>query len=182
MADSVTFDILLLGLADPSADGRARFCDAMEHLTGRPAGEFEETLRRRDEPLFHSLRPDRVRSVLTALDTAGARVELRPHVDAPQEEALEAPAAEQEAPTLFQTEGDDFAFADQQDEVETRECPKCGTRQPADRDDCQECGAVFVKHDRELLQHMARERQLEGAQTRHAQIHEEWIQKAKKLA
>ena len=68
MADSVTFDILLLGLVDPSADGRARFCDAMEHLTGEPAEGFQAKLRQSDEPLFHSLRPDQVTIELFPID------------------------------------------------------------------------------------------------------------------
>lgn len=175
MAAPVSFDILLLGLADPSADGRARFCDAMGQLTGRPPEEFEPALRRRDSPLFHSLRPDQVRNVLAALDLAGARVEIRPHAATAPEEA---PSPAVDAPALFQTDADDFAFDDAKPTVE---CPKCGAVQAEGPDECVECGAVFVKHDRELLDHMARERQLEGAQTRHAQVHEEWVQKAKKF-
>ena len=158
MTESYSFEIYLLGLLDPSPPGRSRFVEAMEHLTGRPSADFEGAFPRADEPVFRGLSREKAQTMADALGETGVFIEVRPRHLSP-EEALEA-AAEEPAPTSLT-------------------CPSCDFEQAPGAVECERCGLVFAKHEREQLLHMQRERALEEALTKALQVREEWVHRAK---
>jgi len=149
----VSFDIYLLGLKDPSPAGRKRFVHAMTTISGRDAEEVQSLLGRTSEALFRALDRDQARTVVDALDQAGALVEIRPSTSPPVGSEMGA--------------------------VATRECPACGLVNPAESIDCSRCGLVFAKWERESVQRMQRESRLEEALSRAMVVREEWNQRAK---
>jgi len=152
MVDLVSFDIYLLGLRDASSPGRTRFLNAMERISGRQARDFEGVFSDMSEPLFRSLSREKAAIVVKVLEEAGVRIEIRPS-SAP-------PAAD----------GDQMAT--------TNKCPSCSFVQPVGSVECQKCGLVFAKWEREQVQHMQSERALEEALQRALQVRQEWMQRA----
>jgi len=158
MAGPVAFDVFVHGLKQPSAEGWKRVLDTLQTLTGRPEAELRKALAQLSKPLFTGLDRERVSEVVQALEHAGARIEIRPGAaPAPAVEAIDVAVPEP-----------------------TQTCPSCGFANPADGHDCQRCGVVFAKLERESLQRMAREQRLEDTLTRARLVREEWEAKAKK--
>ncbi len=147
-----SFDIHLLGLKDPSSAGRARFCDGMARITGRPQHEFAPLLEEREPRIFESLAKEQATEVIDKLATVGVRVEIRPS------SAIPVSAEDQIAHTV--------------------NCPSCEFIQPAGELECPRCGLVFAKWERENIVRMQREQNLQDAVTRSLQIREEWRIKA----
>ncbi len=148
-----SFDLHFLGLKDASAGGRTRFMSAMERLTGEPAQGFKDAMRPTTDPLFRSLSEAPTRTVLDALQDAGVMIEIRPS-SAPPDALLER-------------------------SLSSQRCPSCGFIQPPEGvEDCPRCGLVFAKWEREKIQKMQRESQLEEALERALQIRKEWVEKA----
>ncbi len=159
MTEPLSYEIYVLGLLDPSPDGRARYVEAMEHLTGKPSANFEGAFPKASEPAFRSLEPDRARTVAGVLGQAGVFIDVRPRHVAPEDAAddiLEKP--------LF----------------DSLECPVCGHEHAPGAAECEQCGLVFAKHEREQVLKMQRERALEEALTKALQVREEWLHRAKK--
>ena len=73
----------------------------------------------------------------------------------------------------------EYASAVSEQVVDSTDCPRCGYVQPAGADECDRCGLVFAKFEREQVSGMQTSRQLEDALTRALQSREEWAQKAK---
>ena len=158
MTESISYEIFLLGLLDPSQAGRMRFVEAMQHLTGRPSADFEGTFPRSDEPAFQGLNREKAQTIADSLGESGIYIDVRPrHLSA---EEVEAAAAEEPAPTSLK-------------------CPSCSFVQAPGTVECERCGLVFAKHEREQVLHMQRERALEEAMTKALQVREEWVQRAK---
>lgn len=149
-----SFSIHLLDLKDPGDASRIRFTNAMERLTGRPSEEFRALLGKRHATLFEALDRSNAERVLEALDAAGARTEIRL--------SDTAPATTSAAPAST-----------------TVSCPSCGYVQPAGSVECQKCGLVFAKFEREQVQKMQADRRLEEALEKALQVREEWNQRAK---
>ncbi len=148
----ISFDILLLGLKDGSSAGKARYTNAMERLTGRPADSFKVPARRSDDPIFKALDKETAVKVVDALGQAGALIEVRRSSSMP---------------------------SDVRDQViASVKCPRCGFAQPAGTPECARCGLVFAKFEREQVQSMQKGTQLEAALTKALQSREEWAQKA----
>jgi hypothetical protein len=156
MGDNVSYDIHILGLKDASKAGRHRFVGTMERLTGRPRDEFEEQFPSPQLPLFQSLSLEKTQKILDSLESSGILVEIRPS-DAPP--------------------------VDAEEEIEAgkRACPACNTQQPASNIECQQCGIVFSKYEREQLLKMQKDHTLEQAMIKAMQIREEWVERAKKF-
>lgn len=151
MAELVAFDIYLLGLKEPSTEGLTRLVTVVADATGRSPDAVRSSLRRPDDPLFAGVSQERARSIVDLLDTAGARVEIRP---------VASPMGDQAAIRLV-------------------ECPRCHFEVPTDAIDCPKCGLVFAKWDREQIRKMQRSQQLEEALTKALQTRQEWDQRAK---
>ncbi len=149
----ISFDLIFLGLKDPSQPGRARFATAMSRLTGRDPLEFHDVAALGGRPLFEALGADDVRNVTRVLEEAGVMLEIRPVPG-------RAPVGDTEL-------------------VPTQACPRCGFVQPAGQPECQQCGLVFAKWEREQVQRMQRERKLEETLSKLMQVREEWRKKAK---
>ncbi len=149
----IAFDILLLGLQDPSSVGRVRFLNAMERLSGRAADEHTAVLSRAGEPLFRALDREQAQVVARVLEEAGVRIEIRPTKDRPVND-----------PEL---------------DIRTAACPRCGFIGNAGGQECRRCGLVFAKWEREKVQRMQTERRLEEALQKALQVRQEWVQRAK---
>jgi hypothetical protein len=148
-----SFDIFLLGVKDASPPGRRKFFNAMARLTGREEEEFHESLSRSSRALFTTLSHDQAQMALNVLDEAGVLIEIRPNSSEPQ--------------------------GGEQQMVATHACPTCGFINPAEGEECQRCGLVFAKWERESVQRMQREQRLEEALSRALQVREEWTTRAK---
>ena len=155
MDEQRSYDIHVLGLKDPSKSGRNRFVGTMAWLTGRPREEFEGQFPSSHIPVFQSLGVERATKLLESFDSNGILVEIRP-TDAPPIEAAE-----------------EF-------EAGKRACPACNVVQPATNIECQRCGIVFLKYEREQLFKMKKEQTLEQAMIKAMQVREEWTQRAQK--
>jgi len=153
MAGVIAFDILLLGLKDPSSSGRVRFLNAMERLSGRAADEHATSLSRTGEPLFRALDREQAQVVVRVLEEAGVRIEIRPTRERP--------------------------VTDPDLEIHTVTCPRCGFIGNAGGEECPKCGLVFAKWEREKVQRMQTERRLEEALQKALQVRQEWVQRAK---
>ncbi len=126
---------------------------AMERLTGEPAQSYSGAMRPTTDPLFRALSEEPSRTVLEALQDAGVMVEIRPN-PGPPDALLER-------------------------SLSSQKCPSCGFVQPPEGvEDCPRCGLVFAKWEREKIQKMQRETQLEEALQRALQIRKEWVEKA----
>jgi len=145
------FDIYLLDLKDPSAGSLDRLVDALSSLTGRSSDEVRASLRRRGEPFFAGISLARAQPVVGALETAGARIEIRPVTSPLTGEGGSSPV----------------------------ECPRCQFQVSGDAVECPKCGLVFAKWEREQIRKMQRDRQLEEALTKALQTRQEWDQRAK---
>jgi hypothetical protein len=148
-----SFDIHLLGLRDASQVGRKRFLHAMARLTGRGEEDFQRFLTRPTEALFRALDRDKTQVVVGVLEEAGVRLEIRPSTSPP--------------------------IGSEMQTVATQTCPRCAFVNPADITDCQRCGLVFAKWERESVQRMQRDSRLEEALTKALVVREEWNQRAK---
>jgi hypothetical protein len=62
--------------------------------------------------------------------------------------------------------------------VSTDTCPTCGFVQPAGGAECSKCGLVFSKFEREQVQEMQQDRELEKAVTTAMKVREEWDHRA----
>lgn len=153
MTEAASFDIMLLGLKDPTHAGRARYANVMERLTGRPGADIRPGAGRPTDPIFQSLDIDTARKVADALAEVGVLIEVRRSTE--------------------------YASAVSEQVVDSTDCPRCGYVQPAGADECDRCGLVFAKFEREQVSGMQTSRQLEDALTRALQSREEWAQKAK---
>ncbi len=154
MTDPTSFDIMLLGLNDPSPAGQARYEDVMERLTGRPAADFSIGSGRPERPIFNALDLDTARKVADALGDVGAFIEVRRTTE--------------------------YASETREQVVDTTSCPQCGYVQPAGTDECRRCGLVFSKFEREQIHSMQKGGRLEEALTKALQAREEWNLKATK--
>lgn len=160
---TVTYDIFFLGLADPSAAGRDRFFDAMEHLTEKRAMSFEPIIRNPTEPLFKTVDLSTAENAVQALHQAGAWIELRPVIGSGGMAGMEAGMG-----AGMEAGGGD-----------TDTCPSCGHVQMVGFDDCQSCGVVFAKLEREEVQQQIRNRRLDEALQKAMSQRQEWDEKAK---
>jgi len=153
MPEQISFDIHLIGLKDRSRAGMGRVAAAIGRLRdGEPPSPetLPELLR---GPLFEALSRERALEVTGVLEAAGALVEVRPVPGRP-------PLGDHRLRP-------------------TQKCPRCGFVQPAGEVECQQCGLVFAKWEREQVQRMQRERRLEEALTKALQVREEWAKKAR---
>ena len=150
----VSFDLVLLGLKDPGPAGRSRFASLMARLTERDPEEFKDPAGLAGAPLFEAISAQRARDITGLLEEAGVLVEIRPVPGRP-------PSGDREV-------------------VATRECPRCGFAQPAGDPECQRCGLIFAKWEREQIHRMQRERQLEETLAKLVRVREEWRAKAQK--
>jgi transcription elongation factor Elf1 len=155
MAENLSYDIYVLGLKDPSAQGRRLFATTIEDLTGRSYRDFDDHFPTSVLPIFQSLDTERARRIVDTLSDAGIIIEVRPVDAPPSDEVFEADA-------------------------HTRTCPACDKLQPAAAEECKNCGIVFAKYERELLLKMQMEHSLEQAMIKAAQVREEWVHRAKK--
>jgi hypothetical protein len=154
MQDVFSYDIYVLGLKDPSAGGRHRFASAMERLTGRPSDEFEDHFPSPNLPMFQAMDLESARNAVDALGEVGILVEIRPTDKPPMTQVHER--------------------------VATRECPACNHIQSAVAEECERCGVVFKKYEREQLLKMQKDHTLEQAMIKAMQVREEWLQRANK--
>jgi hypothetical protein len=152
MAEVYSYDIYVLGLADPTAGGRHRFANTMERLTGRSSEEFEEGFPPPNLPMFQAMDKETAQETADALGETGVLIEVRPTDKPPQEQPK-------------------FAAA-------TRECPACNQIQPATNEECPKCGVVFKKYEREQLLKMQKDHTLEQAMIKAMQVREEWLHRA----
>jgi len=155
MAENHSYDIFILGLKDPSAQGRHRFAATIENLTGRSAGDFDDHFPSAVLPMFEALDPERARKMVDTLSDAGIIIEVRPIDAPPSEEVFE-------------------------EDPQSRRCPACDRLQPAAAVECGKCGVVFAKYEREQLLKMQQDHNLEQAMIKAAQVREEWVHRAKK--
>jgi hypothetical protein len=156
MTDNLSYNIHVLGLKDASKAGRQRFVGTLERLTGRPRSEFEEEFPSPHIPVFQSLDLSRAKKMLESLDSNGILVEVRP---------TDSPAIN----------------AEEEVEAGKRACPACNAHQSASNIECQRCGIVFSKYEREQLLKMQKDHTLEQAMIKAMQIREEWLQRATKF-
>lgn len=152
MTESLSFDILFLGLNEPTPAGQARYANVMERLTGRPAADFSLGADRSEDPLFRALDLDTAQKVADALGDTGVLIEVRRSTEAASDVREQV--------------------------VDSVECPRCGYVQPAGGDECSRCGLVFAKFEREQIHGMQKSAQLEEALAKALQSREEWAQKA----
>jgi len=155
MGEYLSYDIYVLGLKDPSAQGRHLFASTIENLTGRSSRDFDDHFPTSVLPVFQSLETERARRIVDTLTDAGIIIEVRPVDAPPSDEVFE-------------------------EDAHTRTCPSCDKLQPAAAEECNNCGVVFAKHEREQLLKMQMEHSLEQAMIRAAQVREEWVHRAKK--
>ncbi len=151
--DVVSFDIHFLGLKDASRTGRSRFYNAMERLTGKSSEEVKAMLGHSGRPMFDSLSREMTEMVVSTLQEAGASLEIRPfpgRQPRPQDQDLNATT-----------------------------CPRCGFVQATERAECERCGLVFQKWERELVLREMREKNLEEALFKAQQVREECRKTAK---
>jgi hypothetical protein len=154
MPEVFSYDIYVLGLNDPSSDGRDQFATLMGRLTGRSESEFSERFPSPSIPMFQSLNQEKAQEVADKLGDAGVFVELR---------------VSDAHPAMYE----DF-----DGEAATKSCPSCGHVQSAMAEECERCGVVFQKYDREHIQEMQRDKALEEAMVRAMQVREEWLHRA----
>lgn len=152
MAESSSFDVLLLGFRDPGPAAHARYTNAMERLTGRGAEEFHVPSKRSDDPIFRALDGQTAHVVADALEEAGVLIEIR--------------------------RTSEIASEVRDQVVPTNTCPTCGFVQPAGTAECSRCGVVFAKIEREQIQSMQQNKHLEEALTKALQTRDEWAGKA----
>ena len=152
MADVFSYDIYVLGLTDPGAGGRHRFASTMERLTGRPSEEFEEGFPPPNLPMFQAMDHNAAVETAQILGKTGVLIEVRP-TDKPPQEQPKISAA-------------------------TRSCPACDHIQVATHDECERCGVVFKKYEREQLLKMQKDHTLEQAMIKAMQVREEWLHRA----
>jgi len=152
MAEVYSYDIYVLGLKDPSAGNRHRFANTMERLTGRPSDEFEGIFPAPHLPMFQAMDPERAVATADALGDLGVLIEVRPTDNPPQEQPKMAAA--------------------------TRRCSACDQIQSATNEECDQCGVVFKKHEREQLLKMQKDHTLEQAMIKTMQVREEWLHRA----
>jgi hypothetical protein len=77
-------------------------------------------------------------------------------------------------------EPEDEPQAAQIDAVASDRCPSCDHLRTPETAECESCGLVFAKWEREQIVKMQQERSLEEALTKALQVREEWVQRAKK--
>jgi hypothetical protein len=153
MTEGQSYDIHVIGLDDPSKAGRHRFANEMERLTKRPADEFKETFPSSSKPILEALDSERAQQIAESMKSTGILIEIRVS-DAP--------------PTFEEVELDESS----------RQCPSCNHIQPAINEDCERCGVVFKKIEREQLAQMQKEHTLEQAMIKAMQVREEWLHRA----
>ncbi len=161
----MSFDLVFLGLKDPSPAGRTRVAAAMSRMTGKSAEEFRDLSSLQGRVVLAGLSPERAQEVTHKLDEAGALLEIRP-IRRQLSTAEGGPAVQSPPPPEEET-------------GPTQTCPRCGFVQPPGQLDCHQCGLVFAKWEREQIQKMQRERKLEETLSKMVQIREEWRKKAK---
>jgi len=154
MPDVFSYDIYVLGLTDASAGGRHRFANTMQRLTGRPSDEFEERFPPANLPMLQALDLESAKAAAEVFAETGVLIEVRP-TEKPPEERPEEVAA-------------------------TRDCPACQHIQSTANVECEQCGVVFSKYEREQLLKMQKDHTLEQAMIKAMQVREEWMDRAKK--
>ena len=152
MVDMVSYDILFIGLKTPGDVGQARYANAMARLTGRSEDEFGGHSPSFDTTIFTALDHSTADVVARTLGEAGALIEIRTSA---------------------------AVARDTRDQVvSTDTCPTCGFVQPAGGNECTKCGLVFSKFEREQVQTMQQDRELEKAVTTAMKVREEWDHRA----
>jgi len=154
MSEIFSYDIHVLGLIDPSAAGRHRYATVMGKLTGRPKDEFADHFPSSSIAMFRSLNTEKAQNVADSLGDAGVLIELR---------------TSDNPPTRYDEFGGD---------EEKKTCPSCNHEQSAMAEECERCGVVFQKFDREHIHDLQREKALEEAMIRAMQVREEWLHRA----
>ena len=154
MPEIFSYDIYVLGLNDPSAAGRSRFAAVMGRLTGRSVEEFADRFPSPSIPMFQSLNTERAQNIADTLGDEGVLIELR---------------TSDHPPSLYE---------DIEEDVATKSCPSCDHVQSAMAEECERCGVVFQKYDRENILSMQREKALEEAMVGAMQVREEWLHRA----
>jgi len=154
MSEIFSYDIYVLGLNDPSAAGRSRFASLMGRLTGRSVEEYADHFPSPSIPMFQSLNTEKAQNIADTLGDEGVLIELR---------------TSDHPPSLYE----DF-----EDDVATKSCPSCDHVQSVLAEECERCGVVFQKYDRENILSMQREKALEEAMVRAMQVREEWLHRA----
>ena len=124
MPEYHSYDIFVLGLKDPSKAGRQRFVGAMERLTGRPRDEFERSFPSPQLPVFQAQSLEKTKKLADSFETSGILIEIRPS----QEQPLNGQGELEEG---------------------RRACPACDAVQPSTNIECERCGVVFAKFERE---------------------------------
>jgi hypothetical protein len=154
MADVFSYDIYVLGLTDPTPNGRHRFASTMQRLTGRSSDEFSESFPLPNLPMLRALDPESAKAAAETLADTGVLIEVRPTGMPPEEQPEEM--------------------------ASSRECPACQHIQSAMNVECEQCGVVFTKYEREQLLKMQKDHTLEQAMIKAMQVREEWHDRAKK--
>jgi hypothetical protein len=154
MPDVFSYDIYVLGLNDPSSASRYRFATLMGRLTGRSEEEFANRFPPSTIPMFQALNTEKAQNIADTLGDEGVYIEVR---------------ATDKPPSMYE----DF-----EDAAATKSCPSCDHVQSAMAEECERCGVVFQKYDREHILSMQREKALEEAMVRAMQVREEWLHRA----
>jgi hypothetical protein len=153
MSQMHSYDIHVLGLEDPSKAGRHRFANEMERLTKRPAEEFKEEFPSASSALFQSLDVERAQQVADAMKSNGILIEIRVSNTPP-------------------------SFDEEELDAASTRCPACQHVQSSMNEECERCGVVFKKYEREQLAQMQKEHTLEQAMIKAMQVREEWTHRA----
>ncbi len=154
MPEIFSYDIYVIGLNDPSAAGRSRFASVMGRLTGRSVEEYADHFPSPSIPMFQSLNTEKAQNIADTLGDEGVLIELR---------------TSDHPPSLYE----DF-----EDDAATKSCPSCDHVQSGMAEECERCGVVFQKYDRENILSMQQEKALEEAMVRAMQVREEWLHRA----
>ncbi len=153
MSETYSYDIHVLGLTDPSKAGRIRFAANMERLTGRPSDDFSERFPPSTKAIFESLDTEQANKMADSLYNAGILIDIRVSDQAP----VDAEFAEDDS---------------------VRRCPACKHAVSNTADECDRCGVVFAKYEREQLLKMQKDHTLEQAMIKAMQVREEWLHRA----
>lgn len=154
MPETYSYDIYVIGLDDPTSAGRYRFATLMGRLTGRSEEEFADPFPSPSTPVFESLNTEKAQDIVDKLDGKGILIEIR---------------TSNQPPSMYE----DF-----EEGAATKTCPSCDHEQSAMAEECERCGVVFQKFDRENILSMQREKALEEAMVRAMQVREEWLHRA----
>jgi hypothetical protein len=154
MVGAVTYDIVFLGLKDPSPSGRTQLIHMVEQMTGRAPEDCRAILSRVGESIFNTVPAEQARLIVTAFDEAGVLFELAPKTSIDADGVVD------------------------EDLAGIIACRSCGCVQQSSAQECVRCGVVFSKLDRLEVQDMQDNKALQEARARAEQIRREWDDRA----